>query len=185
MYAAMLLFGSGLLWAPFAARQTYCEASRRGLAPRRYAVLGGAYSILCIFLWLNLMSGIREGNWNRYKTPPLYFALFLIWLGLILMALLHIAMAYLGFYEFDDDYSRPTSPWTFATIGILALMVVALSVSARRFWERRTSILANDGPSVPLDGLMPFGLALVSAVATIVHVIGNDAPDGFLPGMGN
>ena len=170
MLAVVLFFGSGLLWAPFAAWLTYRQADAWGVSPKRYALLGGAYSLLSIFLWLNMMTGMRKANWNRFKNGKLYVALFLIWLGSIPVFVFHLFMASIGAY---DDLHQPLSPprWASAATGILAFIVIAWVVSAVTVWVRRASILANKGPSIPAEGLAPFAVALVSTIVATVFSI--------------
>ena len=173
VFVAILFFGSGLLWAPFAAWLTYREASSWGVPSKRYALLGGVYSLLCIFLWLNMMTGMRKANWNRFKNGTLYIVLFLIWFGLLFIPALHLLLESL---RSPADYSRPTPPWIFTTIGLSILIMIAWLASAVTVWDRRVSILANEGPWIPQTGLWPFGLALMSTVAVIMLVILVDVP---------
>ena len=69
----------GVVWAPVGAIICRVIASKLGLNPRRYTMLGGVYSLLLFFPWLYLVLRMLERRASRILIRVFYILALLSW----------------------------------------------------------------------------------------------------------
>ena len=74
----------GVVWAPVGAIICRVIASKLGLNPRRYTMLGGVYSLLLFFPWLYLVLRMLERRASRILIRVFYILALLSWFTTIL-----------------------------------------------------------------------------------------------------
>lgn len=152
LWIGALFAALGLLFAPVAA--IYCRRSARlnGLDARRYALMGGVYSLMFFAPAIYLLARLRGRNAPNGAVIAAYVILYSYWLlGPVGLAIL------------------------MAAIGVGAEMCIALfliwiasaaHVSNHDAWR---SLLNSHAPAVPgYIHLIPFLLAYASSVASIL-----------------
>ena len=86
----------GLLWSPCAATISWRLARNRGLHGLGYAFAGAVYSALFLGPWLYLTMRLVGKTPPRWMIGFSYFLLYLVWSGLVYVAVISVDFAYFG-----------------------------------------------------------------------------------------
>ena len=80
-----LVAGMCVLWAPFASLICAKSARKNGLEVRRYAVVGGLYSLMLVLPWLYLIIRMSGDRPSRTLVKWGYALLYASWLWVSIM----------------------------------------------------------------------------------------------------
>ncbi len=169
----------GALWSPAAAVLCARAARRKGLDPKRYAMLGGLYSTLMIVPWVLLLLRLC-GNRIPWRLLALsYWVLYGgIWgCGVIaLFANIILLVILVLLFEGADSASLL---WPIMIALMLCANVLALTVSARGLIKRwradqvaGVGLMAQDSHRFSKSYVMPFVHAIAATALSIsAHVV--------------
>ena len=161
LWIGALFAALGLLFAPVAA--IYCRRSARqnGLNPRRYALMGGAYSVMFFVPAIYLLARLRGGTIPRGTVIAAYVALYYYWfLGPVGMAIL---MAAIG-------------AGIEMCVALFLVWIASAAYVILSNQEASRSLLNSRAPVIPrYIHLVPFLLAYLSSIASILFPFAADS----------
>ena len=156
----------GVVWAPVGAIICRVIASKLGLNPRRYTMLGGVYSLLLFFPWLYLVLRMLERRASRILIRVFYILALLSWFTTILWIV------------FVTPYLGLGVTLSITSIGLGFLNFVAWCVSVGWLLLNKDRPVPNVPPAgiwgrtLPQRGyLVPLALATFSTWATWLIIL--------------